>query len=84
MTVTRLPTTVCPECADPLDAASAAEGDHVPTPGDVSICLNCAWVGIFTDELTLRPSTLAERSERLGPEGDRIIRLILARGRLRP
>ena len=53
----------CPWCGHKLDAAMAgdpATPDAVPKPGDVSVCISCAQILVFTDELTLRASMPGE------------------------
>lgn len=51
---TRLPVTVCPVCEYRADAASdVAGGDDGPTPGDFSICINCASVLTYDERLQL-------------------------------
>lgn len=48
------PPTPCPICKKVLDAATCMEGEHKPSPGDVSICLYCQTWLRFTDDLGLR------------------------------
>jgi hypothetical protein len=75
--VTRLPETKCPSCGNGLDCATTVDdSDAVPSPGDCTVCLNCAEVLIFTEVLGLRPSTIAERSA-FGPELERTVAGIL-------
>ena len=38
----------CPSCRYRTDAAMGIDTTGAPTPGDVSICLNCAAVNVFT------------------------------------
>ena len=57
---THLPMSACPSCGKVLDAASSLQG-RKPKAGDVSICLECANVGIFDADLTLRRPTKAEK-----------------------
>jgi hypothetical protein len=42
MRETVMPRSSCPSCGYSVDGASDFEGQAVPKPGDVSICLNCA------------------------------------------
>jgi hypothetical protein len=61
--VTRtLPTSRCPHCRRVLDRASSETGDR-PRGGDVTICLYCATVLIFTPTLGVRLPTLADLSD---------------------
>lgn len=53
----------CPWCGHRIDAAMAgdpAEPDVTPKPGDVSVCISCAQMLVFTDNLTLRASMPGE------------------------
>ena len=56
---TRLPNKPhCPVCRKMLDAASALDGSNDgPTPGDVTICINCGMVLKFTKTLGLTVAT---------------------------
>jgi hypothetical protein len=53
----------CPWCGHRFDAAMSANPDRpdaAPKPGDVSVCISCAQVLVFTDDLTLRASMPGE------------------------
>lgn len=65
--------TPCPACGYVVDDATALttqdgesascvhEGGPTPDAGDISICLRCSWITIFTgNELETRPMTEAE------------------------
>lgn len=56
MTVTKLAADGCPVCHHKLDAASNAgpDDDTPPGPGDFTVCINCASVLVFSDDMTLR------------------------------
>ena len=57
----RLPEQRCPACGKVLDAATVVDQPQAtPKPGSVAICLDCAYVAVFTDELTLRDPTPEE------------------------
>ena len=45
---------VCPHCGAKTDQTSGVDSEHGPEPGSPSICLYCAGICIFTDELKLR------------------------------
>lgn len=61
---TRTPLTICWHCDRPLDAATPIDaGDPVPEPGAVSLCLYCGAVGVFADDMRLRPPTEPELDE---------------------
>lgn len=74
----RMPLSKCSECGWELNGATEtlAEGQK-PRPGNLAVCINCAAVLCFDDELQLRASTLAERSEG-GPELEQAVRVVLA------
>jgi hypothetical protein len=56
-----LPLSRCPWCDYLMDAATnLQDAEAVPAPGDVSVCLSCASVLVFNDDLTLRGFTPAE------------------------
>ena len=58
----RTPETRCPGCGYPLDAASGLSPDDArPTPGDYTVCAECARVLIFNAELIPRDLTPAEQ-----------------------
>ncbi len=57
MKTTRLPSATCPSCGKKLDAATTFDEDVEPSPGDVTICLGCQDILIFTEELGLRRPT---------------------------
>lgn len=44
----------CPSCNATLSGFSTAEGEHVPTPGDISVCVYCYEILEFTDSLGLQ------------------------------
>jgi hypothetical protein len=44
----------CPECKYAIDAATAAFSHARPKPGDVTVCLNCAAILEFADDLTVQ------------------------------
>lgn len=60
----RMPVCHCPHCGYKLDAASVpGNKGKRPIPGDFSVCLKCAAVLRFKDDLTLRATTLGEHKE---------------------
>ncbi len=63
MKITKLPPATCPSCGQKLDAATRFEDDLEPSPGDVTICVGCQDVLVFTEELGLRQPTEAEIQE---------------------
>ena len=52
---------VCPVCGSLLDAASSIDHDKKPKPGDVSICIYCAYPLIFEENYRIREPTDEER-----------------------
>ena len=53
----------CPWCYAFVDGATVLgkDEDAVPVGGDVSICLYCARVGVYEDDLSIRKPTPEER-----------------------
>lgn len=47
----------CPTCGQENDRASCPYSDDAPRPGDVSVCIACQNLHVYTDSLTLRPVT---------------------------
>ena len=54
---TRVPESSCPNCGKPLDAAMSTEGDHKPSPGDMTICMDCRHLCAFAEDMSLRELT---------------------------
>lgn len=59
-----IPPRMCPSCGKLLDGATqlrdASEHQETPKAGDATICLYCANVAVFADDLTLRKPTPVE------------------------
>lgn len=51
----RVPPEPCPHCGAVHDGAGSLIHDSRPKPGDVTVCILCAGVGEFTEDLKLRP-----------------------------
>jgi hypothetical protein len=75
-------TSKCPECGHLLDAAFAIGSDARPRPNDLSVCIQCGEILCFNADLTLRRSTVQERSE-LPPQALTAVAFIAMRGRLK-
>lgn len=43
----------CPRCRRTNDAVSSAFGDHQPVPGDITICLHCCAICLFSDTMSV-------------------------------
>lgn len=56
----KLPTSLCPGCGRAWDGAGALDNPRQPEPGDVGVCLGCAAVNIYGDDLRLRQATEAD------------------------
>lgn len=54
MLTTLVPDAKC-ECGQTLSVATSCYGEHVPIPGDLTICAACFRVNRFTDSMGLRP-----------------------------
>lgn len=60
---TRHRTTPCPTCGAMLNASTNAELQETgPVPGDATLCLYCATLLLFDDDLTLRVLTTEEEA----------------------
>lgn len=53
----------CPACGYTFDSATETTGKSRPSAGDISICLRCANVMAFTEDLGVRALTATERDE---------------------
>jgi hypothetical protein len=51
-----VPESTCPECGYISDRVTAIGDAPAPKPGDLSLCIKCACLAAFTDDLTLRPA----------------------------
>lgn len=79
MRTTHLPPSRCPGCGYLMDAASDAEGNARPVPGDISICFGCGTAVCFDDELRLAPLPAdLVLDENTGERVERISRAIKA------
>jgi hypothetical protein len=76
----RVPESSCPNCGKPLDAAMSTEGDHKPSPGDMTICMDCRHLCAFAEDMRLRELT---GDEVVAVAGDqRVLRAMKALGDL--
>ncbi len=60
---TRTPPNTCHTCGKVLDAATDTGDAPTPRPGDVSICIGCGELMIFTKGLRLRMPTVKEKRD---------------------
>lgn len=77
----RMPETRCPRCGATFDAASDEWNEHPrgPRAGDMTICVYCAAVLVFEEQLALRLFTDADL-ERLHPE--QVIQMVIMQQRV--
>jgi hypothetical protein len=55
---------MCVECGIVLNAVSGTvRPNEAPTPGCVSLCLNCGHLALFDDNMMLREATQEENAE---------------------
>ena len=54
---TRVPESSCPNCGKRLDSAMSTEGDRKPSPGDITICMDCRHLCAFAEDMGLRELT---------------------------
>jgi hypothetical protein len=69
----------CPWCWWKLDAATnITEGGSVdpPVSGDVTVCIGCAAVLFFRDDMTLRAGSLSEVDSSIRPRVKKIIEAV--------
>ncbi len=52
----------CPNCNTLVDMAVDPIGTMIPNPGDISVCIYCESVNIFSDDMALRLATSEELS----------------------
>jgi hypothetical protein len=75
------PNAKCPHCGKPNTGATGLESlENIPAPGNFSICLYCAELGIFCDDLSIRRVTREDIAQ-LPPED--AIELGIMHGRAR-
>lgn len=68
---------VCPSCGMKMDAATSVTGggEHIPRPGDYSVCLQCGQILIFDEErepVLALPEDL-EHAEKTSPENFKLL-----------
>jgi hypothetical protein len=56
----RVPPSACLSCGALNDAATGVNNDARPSPGDVTVCLYCGHIMVFSDDLLMRNPTAAE------------------------
>jgi len=80
--ITRTKLNSCLNCGKAIDAAAPVEiGARPPQPGDIAICLGCAHIHIYADDLTLRQPRDDEMVEIAGDQD--ILKAMTDLGRLR-
>jgi len=63
----------CLACGKDLDGAMNVDDTRGPQEGDVSICIYCGTLSVFTKDIDLRPMTFEEEYEVMsGPSGKRM------------
>jgi hypothetical protein len=77
---TKVPQCACLDCSKSLDGAMSIFCDARPTVGDITICIYCGHIMVFTNGLALRNPT---RGEQIKIAGDKRI-LAIQRARKEP
>jgi hypothetical protein len=81
-TITRTPVNACLDCGRKINAGAPtpdAPDASTPNPGDLAICLHCAHVMVYAQNLTVRAPTDAELVEIAGnPNMVRAVNMIVA------
>jgi hypothetical protein len=57
---TETPINHCIYCGNCNDRASHPDDDSIPSPGDLSVCISCGGITIFTKTLTVRKPSPGE------------------------
>lgn len=57
------PESKCPVCGTVVDMATGVGGPEAPQPGNISICIKCAGVSKYSEEMTLVPISTEEMAE---------------------
>lgn len=84
---TRTPVNHCLNCGKKIDAAAPTPDfpDSAPSPGDIALCLDCAHLHVFAEDLTLRAPTDDEMAEIAGdPDMIRAVKAIGAFNKANP
>ena len=69
MTSFEIPVQNCPHCGYRVDMTTEAFGDRTPKPNDVSICIACGKVAVFTSDMRQRlPTPEEQQTLNLVPE----------------
>ena len=69
--------TPCFACGHQFNCSSGADYDAAPTAGDVTVCIRCGHLMIFTSPFTLRNPTAPEHVEIMAnPQVRKIVTLI--------
>jgi hypothetical protein len=78
MLTTQIERDACPFCGHQLDAVTAGpeNPDATPLPGDLTVCIQCAGLLVFDDQMKVRPPTSEEQAEMLADP--QVIRLVEA------
>ena len=85
--ITRLPVSSCAHCNARLDAASPLRHEAQPSPGDMTVCANCAGALVFDAGYNLRaPSredmaALPESERAQVRRAQRIVRRMTRKGK---
>jgi hypothetical protein len=62
----------CPNCGKTLDGASGIDYDGRPSPGDYSVCIGCAAILSFDDDLEPHSMSI-EDIQAMHPENRKVI-----------
>lgn len=58
----------CPHCGQVLDGASNVTNDERPEPGDVTVCIICAGLAEFDEDMNLTMPSEAKKKDALTHE----------------
>lgn len=73
----QVPLSSCTSCGYKMDAATSAQNDGaIPTPGDVTVCINCGAMNEYADDMQLKSLTASELEllKAQNPEGYQLLK----------
>ena len=73
----RVPLSPCTSCGHKMDAATSAQNDGaIPSPGDVTVCINCGAMNQYADDMQLKSLTVFELEllKAQNPEGYQLLK----------
>lgn len=69
---------LCPRCGYGLDRCFNTQRERAPKPGDITVCMSCALVMTFTEDMSERALTVDEIQALPGEMKTELLRVALA------